>query len=193
MWARRSRPAISHRVALAGETRAAVVPAGAAKRRAAKLSAVSLGSIPDWIAAIAAVITTLIASWIGFTTFRQQRTSADITLAFSIFSAINCYWDRLVDDTHSRSYKYNMGQILTQFELAAGLFNNKTLSNKALPILKDHIIEVFSSLEHSTDGEKILDACRSSADTFKELRNFAKRHMPSSSALLLADASKGAD
>ena len=141
------------------------------------------GSLADWVTAGAAWVTACIAIYVGLKTFRQQRTSTDVQLALGIFSNINAYWDRLTD-TAGANYQYNMGQILAQFELAAMLFNNKTLSKDALPILKDHIVEVFTALQVSEEGKKIIDVCRSSPDTFKELTRFAREHMPTALRVL---------
>ena len=141
------------------------------------------GSIPDWIAALAAVITTAIAAYLGFITFGQQRTSGDIQLALGLFATINLYWDRIVD-SDSKNYKYDMGQILAHFELASSLFNNSSLSAKALPILKDRIIEVFTAVQSPDEGNRLMESCQSAPDTFKELRILAKSHMLNAIALL---------
>lgn len=107
----------------------------------------------------------------------------DVQVALEIFAKINSYWDRLTDSS-STHYQYDMGQILAHFELAAMLFNRETLSKDALPILKDHIIEVFTSLQTSVDGRRIIELCRSSPDTFKELTAFARDHMPTALRVL---------
>ena len=135
------------------------------------------GSLADWISALAALVTAGIVAYLGLITFQHQRTSNDVELALGIFSSINCYWDRLTD-SKGVNYKYDMGQILTHFELAATLFNNSTLTSQALPILKDHIVEVFTSIQISPDGHLLIETCRSSPETFNELRKFAKQHMP---------------
>lgn len=138
------------------------------------------GSFADWVAAAAALTTAGIAAYAGYLgirTFQHQRTSFDIQLALGIFDTINRYWDRLTD-TKSANYDYDMGQILAQFEVAASLFNHDILTKSALPILKDHIVEIFSSIAVSTDGPRLLQACCSSPETFKELRTFLKKHTP---------------
>jgi hypothetical protein len=144
---------------------------------------VDYGSIPDWIAAVAAVVTAAVAIKLGFQTFQHQRTTADVQLALSLFERINVYWDRLTD-SKSANYQYDMGQILAQFELAAMLFNTKTLSGGALPILKDHIVEVFTALQLSDEGQKIIGLCKSSPDTFSELTKFSRQHMPTALRVL---------
>jgi hypothetical protein len=142
---------------------------------------VPAASLAEWIAAIAALVTVFIAAWIGLQSFRQQRTSADVQLALSVFGEINRYWDRIAD-TDSGQAKHDtahdIGQILGQFELAAALFNRRTLSKAALPILKHHIIEVYTSLINSEHGRKLIDDCRSADSTLVELDSFLKRHLP---------------
>lgn len=132
------------------------------------------GSVPDWVAAFGSIVTAAVAIYLGLITFTQQRKSSDVQLALSIFSSINCYWDRIVD-SKGKNYKYDMGQILAHFETASMMFNEEVLSTPALPILKDHIIEVFGSLESSDEGKHLIEACQSSPDTFKELRKFAMK------------------
>jgi hypothetical protein len=136
------------------------------------------GSVADWIAASANVATAGVAAfaaYYGVRTFQHQRTANDIQLALNIFQSINRYWDRMID-TKSANYDYDMGQILAQFETAATLFNRQVLTRDALPILKDHIVEVFGSLVANSDGEKLINASCSSPDTFKELKAFLKEH-----------------
>ena len=118
---------------------------------------INYGSVPDWIAGISAAITAGIATWIGLVTLKQQKTTADIQLALNIFNSINLYWDRLTDKPNE-CYNYNIGQILSQFELAAMLFNREALGDEALPILKDHIIEVFTSIRTSDNGPSLLSS-----------------------------------
>lgn len=136
------------------------------------------GSAADWVAALANVVTVGVAAfaaYYGVRTFQHQRTSNDVQLALGIFDVINRYWDRLID-SKGANYDYDMGQILAQFETAAMLFNRKVLTNDALPILKDHIVEVFGSLVTNDEGGKLIQACCSSPDTFKELKTFFKDH-----------------
>lgn len=140
-------------------------------------------SIPDWISAIASAVTALVAIYLGAITFRQQRTSNDVQLALSIFSEINRYWDRITDNG-SNNYDYHMGQVLTKFETAATLFNKHALADTAQSILKDHIIEVFCAIKASPDGDNLIATCRSSPDTFKELRKFLRHYLPVASPLL---------
>lgn len=161
-------------VAVAAE--AAVLEAAVAAGAATSFADV-YGSLADWIAAIAALVTAFIAAYLGLVTFKHQRTSADVQLALGLFSSINCYWDR-VTDSSGANFKYDMGQILAHFELAATFFNNKTLTARALPILKDHIVEVFTAIQVSAEGKHLIETCRSSPNTFKELRAFAAEHMP---------------
>lgn len=73
-------------------------------------------------------------------------------MALGIFATINSYWDR-ISDSNSQNYDYDMGQIFAQFEIAARLFNDSILTKDALPILKDHIVEVYESIQ-SSDAEK---------------------------------------
>jgi hypothetical protein len=132
------------------------------------------GSLADWLAALASLVTAGIAAWVGLRTYEQQRTSSDVKLALEIFETINRYWDRLVDSGHPR---YEHGQILSQFELAATLFNNRTLSPKALPILENHIIEVFNSYKSSEDGQQLIRELKTSNHTFAELEKFLADHV----------------
>jgi hypothetical protein len=137
-------------------------------------------SVTDWIAALATLAGACAAgygAYFGITTFRHQRTVNDVSLALSIFGEINRYWDRITD-SRAEDHDYNMGQILAQFEIAAALFNQEILTNTALPILKDHIIEVFSSITTDTYGKELLGRCASSPETFVELRKFSRSHMP---------------
>ena len=143
-----------------------------------------IGSLADWLSAISSTSTLCLAAYLGRTTFKQQQTSSDISLAVDLFSHINRYWDRITDDKGGAGYIYNMGQVLTHFELAALLFNTKSLSSCALPVLKDHTVEVFTSFQTSEDGESLIKVCQSSPDTFKELRAFASLYMPCAAAVL---------
>ena len=136
-----------------------------------------------WLSAVATLATAIIAAlaaYIGIRTFQHQRTASDIQLALTVFDDINRYWDRIID-SESKNYDYDMGQVLSHFEVAAALFNKKILTKNALPILKDHIVEVFASIAGTSDGERLIKACCSSPDTFKELRSFLREH--SSTAL----------
>lgn len=140
-----------------------------------------MDTVTNWISAGSSFGTTIIAvvaAWVGLATFKSQRTTSDITLALDIFKEINRYWDRLSAEKDSGSYQYNMGQILVQFEIAAGLFNEKTLSGKANIILGDHIVEVFTLLSSSADGKMLLSQCASSPTTYVELRKFMSERMP---------------
>ena len=71
-----------------------------------------------------------------------------------------------------------MGQIFAQFEIASRLFNDRILTNDALPILKDHIIEVYTLVQSSDYGKKFIEDCRSSPTTFEELSKFLKVYFP---------------
>jgi hypothetical protein len=135
--------------------------------------------IADWIGAASTLVAALIAAvaaWIGLRAYKDQRTTSDVGLALSIFGEINHYWDRLSED--SGKYEYNMGQILAQFEIAAALFNNRILTKDANVILADHIVEVFTQLNSTTEGETLIERCCSSPSTFKELRSFVNERMP---------------
>jgi len=138
-----------------------------------------MSSAADWVSAASAAVTTIIAgvaAWVGLWTFRNQRTASDVGLALSIFGEINRYWDRL--SANSAEYDYNMGQILAQFEIAAGLFNRGVLTSDAEAILADHIVEVFSQIMSSSSGEELLKRCCSATTTFQELQNFIRKKMP---------------
>jgi hypothetical protein len=117
-----------------------------------------------------------VAAWVGLRTFRSQRTASDVQLALGIFGEINRYWDRISDK--SGSYEFNIGQILAQFEIAAGLFNRSVLTKEATDILGDHIVEVFTHIRTSPGGEGLIEQCRSSHSTFSELNKFIKKKMP---------------
>ena len=118
----------------------------------------------------------LVAAGVGLRTFRSQRVVSDVQLALSIFSEINRYWDRLSENLGS--YEYNMGQILAQFEVAATLFNKRVLAEKASTILGDHIVEVFSQIKASPEGDALLERCKSADSTFVELHIFIRERMP---------------
>ncbi len=134
----------------------------------------------DWISVAANVATAGIAAftaWFGIRIFKHQRTSSDIQLALGIFATINSYWDR-ISDNRGKTYQYDMGQIFAQFETAARLFNDSILTKGALPILKDHIVEVYTSVQSSDEGKKFIENCISSPTTFEELRKFLQKHFP---------------
>jgi hypothetical protein len=148
----------------------------------------------DWISAVATVVTAVIAYWAGslaVASLRQQRTSSDVQLALGIFENINSYWDRLVDKPEDSTY--NMGQILAHFEIASALFNRSILSDGALPILKDHIVEVFSRLQASEDGTRVMKECCSSSSTYIELRRFASKNFPTALKALGFDPDRPSD
>jgi hypothetical protein len=134
---------------------------------------------PDWISAISslvAALTALIAIIIGVNTLAHQKVTADIQLAHGLFSEINRYWDRISDTNTNR--EYNMGQILVQFEIGAGLFNREVLSESASLILGDHIVEVLTQLARAEGGQVLMERCCSSNTTFVELNKFiAKREL----------------
>jgi len=134
----------------------------------------------DWLSAIANLATAVIAGFtalFGITIFQHQRTSSDVQLALGIFATINTYWDRITDNK-SANYQYDMGQIFAQFEIAAKLFNDAILTDGALPILKDHIIEVYTHVQSTPEGKTFIQNCVSSPTTFEELRKFLKSHFP---------------
>jgi len=138
-----------------------------------------MASFPEWLEALstfAGAAVALVAAWVGLKTFRNQRAASDVQLALGIFAEINRYWDRLSEN--SGSYQYNMGQILAQFEIAAGLFNNKILEEKAAIILADHIVEIFCQIKDSPDGAALLEQCKSSEATFSELKKFINKRAP---------------
>ena len=140
----------------------------------------------EWVSAIAGIVgasTALYAAIVGLKTFRHQQTTNDVSLALAIFEQINRYWDRA--DEKIGSQAYNFGQALAYFEVASGLFNDGILTNQASKILKDHIVEVFTSFHVSVSGKRLLDHCQSSGTTFSELRKFADQHF---SKALLAQA-----
>lgn len=136
-------------------------------------------SITDWIGALSsfgATAVAVVAAWIGLRTFRNQKTVSDVQVALQIFGEINRYWDRIISG--DGSYDYNMGQILAQFEIGAGLFNRNALTKDASVILGDHIIEVFTQIQSSPEGKGLLARCCSSNTTFVELFKFIRRRMP---------------
>lgn len=138
------------------------------------------GSVPDWIAAVCgsgALIAAVIGAFLANRSFRHQVTNANIETSLAIFRDINAYWDRITD-SGGTSFEYDLGQILTQFELASMLFNRGILTRQALPILKDHIIEVFRGIRGSDLGEKFIEKCMSSDTTLCELKAFMKAHQP---------------
>lgn len=113
----------------------------------------------------------------GIKIFQHQRTSADVTLALGIFATINGYWDRITDN-NGENYQYDIGQIFAQFETAARLFNDSLLTKDALPILKDHIVEVYTQVQLDEKGQDFIQNCISSPTTFEELQKFLKTHFP---------------
>lgn len=143
------------------------------------------GSVPDWLSSITSIITAVVAgvaAYYGIRTFQHQRTSYDVSLSLDIFRDINGYWNRITEDPSS--YDYNIGKILAHFELAATLFNKRVLTKNALPILKDHIIEVFTRLSMDENAKRLIDSCCSSRGTFSELQAFLKTHLPTALAAL---------
>lgn len=130
----------------------------------------------DWIGIanlIVTGITLCIAFWAAKTavkTLKNQRITNDVTLALSIFDKINSYWDMAIKEPAHKNYC--LGQILTYFETAAGLFNRRVLSHDASEILSNHIIEVWSKMRASPSGAEFIDQLRSSATTFDELNIF---------------------
>jgi hypothetical protein len=138
------------------------------------------GSVPDWISSLSgalAATVAAIAGYVGVRTFQHQRTSYDVSLAMDIFRDINTHWNRVIDGD-SKNYYYEIGQILVHFEIAATLFNKRVLTGTALPILRDHIVEVYSALISDVSTAAIVDNCRSSDKTFSELDRFLKKHFP---------------
>jgi hypothetical protein len=134
----------------------------------------------EWVSAIASLATAGIAAFtaiFGIKIFQHQRTSSDVQVALGIFATVNFYWDRITDNDGT-NYQYNMGQIFAQFETAARLFNDDILTKNALPILKDHIVEVYTFVQSTPEGKEFINSCKSSQTTFKELRKFLKIHFP---------------
>ena len=143
-------------------------------------------SAPDWISAVSTLCGIGVAAyggWIALNTYKHQIETSDVQLALKIFDEINRYWDRIVDG--SGAYSYNSGQILAQFEIASGLFNDELLHASAQKILADHIVEVFTAWQADEVGKKLIRDCYSSKDTFIELHKFARSKFPKA---LLADA-----
>jgi hypothetical protein len=137
-------------------------------------------SILDWLSALANVamaITAAFTARFGIRIFQHQRTSSDVEMALGIFATINGYWDR-ISDNNSQNYTYDMGQIFAQFEIAARLFNDSILTKDALPILKDHIVEVYGNIQSSEAGKGFIENCTSSPSTFVELKKFLNSHFP---------------
>lgn len=137
-----------------------------------------MSTASDWISAVATLCATGIAgaaAWFGLRTFAHQRTVNDVQMAVGIFNQINHYWDRLID---SKNYDYNMGQILSYFEIACSLFNRNILTDSANLVLGDHIVEVFTQIIADEKGRKFIDRCLSSPNTFSELKCFFRRRMP---------------
>ncbi|MCW2393156.1 hypothetical protein [Sphingobium sp. B11D3A] len=135
--------------------------------------------ITDWVTAFssgATAVIAFVAAWMGIRTFRHQRTSYDVSMALEIFSEINRYWDRISEN--NSEYQYNIGQILSYFEIACSLFNKNILTKDAKDVLGDHIIEVFTGLQTSEHGKNFINSCRSSRTTFSELRKFANENFP---------------
>lgn len=130
-----------------------------------------------------ATITAVAGTIVALRTFAHQRTANDISLAMQVFSEINQYWSRISeldpkDIKYIDKYEYNMGQILTYFEISCAMFNKKILTKDASDVLSDHIIEVFSQLESTDNGMRLISKCVSSDETFCELKKFAKCNFP---------------
>lgn len=123
------------------------------------------------IANVVVATTAVITACHGISIYKQQRTTSDIKLALEIFETINRYWDRIIDRGDEK-YEYNMGQILSQFEVAARLFNDSILTKEALPILKDHIIETYTQIKSHPDGKAMINSLKSSQTTFEHLDKF---------------------
>lgn len=137
-------------------------------------------AVPPFVSAVSGLLAVgvgSIAAVIGLKNLRHQRTTSDVTLALAIFRDINRYWDRLQDNPDC-NYDYEMGQVLAHFEIAATLFNRKALNKAALPILKDHVVEVFTLLKTTPRGEELIGKCCSSPSTFSELQSFLRAHLP---------------
>ena len=125
----------------------------------------------------------LLAAFVALRTLRHRKESFDVKLAYEILAEINRYWDRIADK--EGDFDFNAGQILAQFEIASGLFNDRVLTGAAGKILEDHIVEVFTSWQSDTEGKQLLDKCRSSGRTFEELEKFIQHRF---GRALLADA-----
>ena len=71
-----------------------------------------------------------------------------------------------------------MSQPLSYFEISCSMLNKGVLTKDASDVLSAHIIEVFTSLEMSDFGKSLIEKCRSSNQTFDELRLYSKRKFP---------------
>ncbi len=116
------------------------------------------------------------AAVVGLRTLSAHRTANDVSTALTIFSEINRYWDCLAQP--DCDFKYNIGQVLTHFEIASALFNKNVLTETASVILADHMVEVFTTLQVSENGARLIEQCRSAETTFDELRMFAGKRFP---------------
>jgi hypothetical protein len=115
----------------------------------------------DWIG-LAELVVTVVAlciairgAMIAFQSLENQRSTNDVALALDLFNKINGYWDMVV--TNPENNKYYLEQILTYFEVAAGLFNRRVLSDDASEILGHHIVEVWTKMRLSESGKHFLE------------------------------------
>ena len=71
---------------------------------------------------------------------------------------------------------FYIGQIITNFEYAASLYNKSMLNEEASEILSRYILDVMRGFEGDIDADIFFEKLREDSDTLSHLSVFLKKH-----------------
>ena len=137
---------------------------------------VAAPSPTEWLGAIAALVTAgaaAYAAFVGIRTLEHRRALDDVTLSFEILKEIATYWDEMVSDPKNR--QYYIGQIITNFEYAASLYNKDMLNEEASEILVNYILDTMRAFKSDPDAQPFFQDLQSTGEPLAHLSVFLRK------------------
>ncbi|MGB3795124.1 MAG: hypothetical protein WA957_02345 [Alteraurantiacibacter sp.] len=131
----------------------------------------------EWVTPLAAVVgagAAVYAAYNGIRALQHQRDIDDVRLSYDILREVATYWDEMIADEKNR--KFHIGQILTNFEYAASLFNRQTLNEEASEILSQYMQDTITGFERDEDAHSFLEKLRSDDKNLSHLAVFLRRN-----------------
>ena len=130
---------------------------------------------PDVVTAACATI----ALFFGCYTYYKQKSVSDVSSVLEIFNKTNEYWDKLnkleTKSDNDEEFRYFLGHILSQFEIACHMYTAGAISRLASDIIMPYVKEIWEKLNEIEYYKSIIDSLISSDTTLEHINLAVKK------------------
>lgn len=141
--------------------------------------------MPSWTdqvqawAALGALIVAIVSAWFVVVSLRQaarairsQSQSSDMAAVLVLWDKLDQHWVRFKAVSSDQERAFEFGQLISYYEMACTLFNDRVFSTVASRTLREHLNEILPVMRANPSFILLFDELQTRSQTFENIRAF---------------------